>query len=449
MADEIGFRCSYRYRIYPTEEQIEYFNKNFEACRFVYNHYLRARIDAYEATKKTLKKPRIVPGTENDKKPQWERDDKGKVVYEEVENENYDPNAKPLSRFDNSKDLTSFKKSCINEDGVHFLQEVDAIALGYAIANLDAAYQNFFRRVKKGQAEGFPQFKRPGSVRKFKVRFKKLDKIRFPKQGSKYGSIVVPKIGPVKAIIHRLPEGTPVSLTIEHTSSGKWFATLNVKEVDKQPLEPLNDVIGVTTGISEWLVTSDGEVFDNPRRRDAIQKQLAKAQRVLSRRQGARKGEIPSKRYKKQQLKVARLNAKLAQQRQDDTHKLTHALISEHGTIISRDMAVKDMQSKQNNTFQPCVHRDINRKLADANLPEINRQLAYKAQWTGRTYIEVPSGTPTAQTCSKCGYKNTVLAKDLRATWTCPECGTKHNRKYNGAVNVLEAGLDILENKAK
>lgn len=86
----------------------------------------------------------------------------------------------------------------------------------------------------------------------------------------------------------------------------------------------------------------------------------------------------------------------------------------------------------------------LRQSIADANFAEINRQLAYKGEWAGRTVVVVPSDFPTAQVCSKCGHKETVLAKDLRATWTCPECGCRRDRKANGAANVLAAGRDIL-----
>lgn len=440
-----GFQLSYRYRIHPTAEQAAFFEQNFECCRFVYNHYLRARIDAYERTQETLSRPKIVEGTEDNEKPEWVRDAQGKVIYEDVPNANYDPEAKPMSLYDTTYDIKDFKKQHSNNEGEHFLLEADASSLIYSLRNLDAAYQNFFRGRKTGQKVGFPQFKRKGSVKKYKTQFNNLAHIKFPKDGTKYGWIKVPKAGWVKTIIHRYPEGLPITISIEHTAADRWYATLNVKEVDIKPLSPKSDTIGLTTGISEWLVTSDGEVFDNPRRRDAMQKRLTRAQRILSRRQGAKKGQTPSKRYKKQQLRVALLNAKLAAQRSDDTHKLTHTLVAEHGTIISRQMAVQDMKAKgEDKALQGKARHQVNRKLDDANLFEINRQLAYKSLWAGRTYIEVPSTQPTAQTCSQCGYKYTVLAKDLRPKWTCPECGAKHHRKANGALNVLDAGLEMI-----
>ena len=202
-------------------------------------------------------------------------------------------------------------------------------------------------------------------------------------------------------------------------------------------------MVGVATGISEWVVTSDGEVVENPRRREKAARRLARAQRKLARKQGAREGERKSANYMKQKRKVAKLQAKVADQRADDTHKLTHALVSEHGAIASREMRVKDMQQR-NKKERGKVGREMNGRLSDANLFEINRQLAYKSAWAGRGFVLVPHDYPTAQTCSACGHKETVLAGDLRPRWTCPECGARHHRKANGAANVLDAANDIL-----
>ena len=95
------------------------------------------------------------------------------------------------------------------------------------------------------------------------------------------------------------------------------------------------------------------------------------------------------------------------------------------------------------------VQRALNRRTSDGNFSEFNRQLAYKSAWANRAFVEVPNDTPTAQVCSRCGHEELVLAKDLRSKWTCFECGAQHDRKANGAQNVLEAGLDILHDRER
>lgn len=129
------------------------------------------------------------------------------------------------------------------------------------------------------------------------------------------------------------------------------------------------------------------------------------------------------------------------------THNATRELINGYGTIAARQMGSKEMQQHDGAATKDLprkVKKMLNRKMIDGNFAEFNRQLAYKSAWANRTFVEVPGDTPTAQVCSRCGHEELVLARDLRPAWTCPECGAKHDRKANGAQNVLEAGKDIL-----
>ena len=155
--EEHGVRLSYKFRIYPTPSQCEAIKANIDASRFVYNHYLRVRMDAYERTQQELRRSKPACDEQgnvqcdHDGKEIWERTEGGKVVFHTVPNPTYDPAAKAMSMFDTSKDLTRLKKELVDEDGKPWLKEADATALIYALRNLDTAYQNFFRGIKKGQ----------------------------------------------------------------------------------------------------------------------------------------------------------------------------------------------------------------------------------------------------------------------------------------------------------
>lgn len=154
--EEHGVRLSYKFRIYPTPSQCEAIKANIDASRFVYNHYLRARMDAYERTQQEVRRPKPACDEQGnvqcdqDGKEIWERTEGGKVVFHTIPNPTYDPAAKVMSMFDTSKDLTRLKKELVDEDGKPWLKEADATALIYALRNLDTAYQNFFRGIKKG-----------------------------------------------------------------------------------------------------------------------------------------------------------------------------------------------------------------------------------------------------------------------------------------------------------
>lgn len=435
-------QVAYKYRIYPKPEQEREMMATVGCCRWVYNHFLRERTEAYNRTRPTLRRHKLAEGADpSDERPEWARDEDGEYVWEEYENGSYDPEAKRMTMFDTSKALTRLKKETVDEDGRRWLNDADSVALVYALRNLEAAYRNFFKRVKKGEKPGYPRYKRKGEGRDSYRTNMKAEWIDGGGEG-RAASIRLPKVGRLRAVVHRPPEGEPYAATVSRDAAGRWFCCVSCKCAPAEPLPERRDMVGVTTGISEWLVTSDGEVVENPRRRDRSARRLARAQRKLSRKQGAREGERKSANYLKQQRRVAKLNAKVADQRADDTHKLTHSLVAEHGAIASREMRVRDMQ--QGNKKKGKVGRETNRKLGDANLSEINRQLAYKSEWAGRGFVLVPHDYPTAQTCSACGHKETVLAGDLRPRWTCPACGTRHHRKANGAVNVLDAANDIL-----
>ena len=428
---EQGFRLSYKFRLYPTPEQAAYFNTNFGCCRYVYNHFLAERIAAYERTRETLRKPIV------DEEGRFITDDKGKTVYEDVPNEKYVPGSKPMSFYDTSKALTRLKKENVDEEGHKWLYDADATALVYALRHLDSAYQNFFRRMKQGGNPGFPRFKsRNNSRQSFTVADCKI--------GENY--VVLAKIGKVKARIHREVEGTIVSASISRNAAHQYFISINVKEAEIPSLPAKDNEVGITMGLKKWVTTSDGEVFERPDT-EKLRKKLAREQRKLSRKVGAGKGEIPSNNYEKQKLKVARLQNRIANIRSNATHDLTREIVDSYGMIATRDMGAAELvkqDSKATKDLPRKVKRSMNRATADANFAEINRQLAYKALWGGRTFVEVPKDTPTAQVCAACGHKNVVLAQDLRSEWTCPECGAAHDRKYNGAVNVLEAGRDLL-----
>lgn len=428
---EQGFRLSYKFRLYPTPEQAAYFNTNFGCCRYVYNHFLAERIAAYERTRETLRKPIV------DEEGRFITDDKGRTVYEDIPNEKYIPGSKPMSFYGTSKALTRLKKETVDEEGHKWLYDADATALVYALRHLDSAYQNFFRRVKQGGNPGFPKFKSWNSSRQsFTVADCKV--------GENY--VELAKIGKVKARIHREVNGTIVSASISRNAAHQYFISINVKEAEIPSLPAKDNEVGITMGLKKWVTTSDGEVFERPDT-EKLRKKLAREQRKLSRKVGAGKGEIPSNNYEKQKLKVARLQNRIANIRSNATHDLTRQIVDSYGTIATRDMGAAELvkqDSKATKDLPRKVKRSMNRATADANFAEINRQLAYKALWGGRTFIEVPKDTPTAQVCTVCGHKNVVLAQDLRSEWTCPECGAVHNRKYNGAVNVLKAGCDLL-----
>lgn len=462
-----GISLSYKYRLYPTPEQEEAIGFEFRACRFVFNHFLRARKDSWERTQKTLRRPKLAPGADPEAKhPDYVKDEKGKTVWEEYVNDGYDPEAKAMGKVP-SQALTGFKGECLDEEGRPWLKDADSSALNYAIKNLDAAFDNFFRGRSSGRLVGYPRFKsRFDSAQSYKTSggqllgtypdgspakliLKGMGKTPVPSplpedhqcRKADWRYLYLPKVGKVRIKVHRVPEGTFVATAVSRTASGKYYAAVNVKAAAPKPAPNGHGEVGITFGASHWVTTSDGQQFDLPERLARLQRRKAIAQRDLARKQ---KG---SANYRKQRLKVANIDEKIANIRKDATHKLTRELVDSYDVIASRNMGSSDMMqhgSEATKDLPKKVQRALNRKTTDGNFFEFNRQLAYKSAWADRAFVEVPGDTPTAQVCSRCGHEELVLAKDLRPKWTCPECGAAHDRKANGAQNVLEAGLDIL-----
>lgn len=468
---ETGRRLSYRYRIYPTPEQEAQMCYTLGGCQFVYNRFLRERIDAYERTQPELRRPEVVldengrPKLDNNGREVYRRDDDGKVIYTTVPNENYDPNAKPLTRFDTGRMLTQLKNSLPDKnDGHLWLNDIDAVALNYSLIHLDRAYQNFFQGLKKGQKIGFPKFKNhknPMLAYTTKVQLvgrdasgkRVAEKKTIPSDITSepkladvtWTHIYVPKIGDVKAKIHRLPQGTFVAASISTDAAGRWFCSLNVKEADDLPETRAAGEVGITFGASRWVTDSAGGTADMPEGMRRRYKRKIRAQRDLSRMVEG------SNNWKKQKKKLARIEASIADCRRNATHDLTHRYVMKYDTICTREMQSKKMAQHKRGATEKLprrVQHHLNRLVMDNNFFEVNRQLAYKADWNRRAFALVPCDTPTAQVCHDCGYKETLLIDDLRPTWTCPACGTRHDRKNNGADNVLDAGLDILNEQA-
>lgn len=419
-------RLSYKYRIYPTEAQKEAIQANIDACRYIYNSLLRMRIDSYQATKPTLRTHVLAPGADPEsERPEWLRGEGGEWVYEEIPNPDYDPEAKPLTKFDCSKLVSTIKSQTVSEDGRFFLKEADSTALIYANNNLDTAYQAFFRRVKQGGKPGFPRFKsRKNPMRAYKTAgavisrrygegWEKLKSLSDAE--GKWTHVYLPKVGFVRAKIHRMPQGEQVSCVVRAEADGTYYAVINVKNAPmSEAAAPVAGPVGITFGVSHWAVDSDGEVRDLP--------------------------------------DTSALEAKIRRKREYAVHGLTSELSKTHEAVASREMASKDMlerDSRATKTIPRKARRSINKGITEGSFAEVNRQLAYKCAWRGVPFALVPSTTATAQTCSVCGHVEKAVADDLRPRWHCPECGTVHDRKGNGAQNVLEEGMRLLAEAAE
>ena len=303
-----------------------------------------------------------------------------------------------------------------------WLTEVNSQALLNTIRNLDTAYKNFFRDT---HAVGFPRFKSRKNRQSFQcpqhcsVDFKK-------------GTLSIPKAKGIPVVLHRRFKGMVKTVIVSMTPSGKYFASVLVDTaIQELPASAIqgNTTLGIDLGIKSLAVCSDWRTFDNPKNLQRSLDRLKLLQKRLSRKQ---KG---SANRNKARILVARLQERIANSRKDNLHKITHALTHESQvrTICMEHLNVKGMQRNHH----------LAQAVGDASFGTFLTLLEYKCSWYGVNLIKIDRFAPSSKTCGQCGYVYKGLKLSERS-WTCPECGTHHDRDFNAACNIKEFGLKAL-----
>jgi len=354
---------SYRYRIYPNRVQREAFAKQFGCCRFVYNYFLRQRIDYY-------------------------------AVHKVGEGK------KSLTYVDTSALLTQLKRP----PEYIWLNEGNAQALQQSLRDLDKAYNNFFN--KRAQ---FPKFKKKSNRQSFRVPqgFSLCD-----------GWLHLPKLAPIKIVLHRPIEGTAKHVTITTTPAGAYYASFCCEYEIPEP-EYKGATIGIDLGVKDFLVTSEGEHVAAPKHLRQAEKRLHRLQRKLSRRTKGSRGR------EKARIAVAKQHDKVANRRADFLHKLSRRMVDENQVICAESLNVKGMLAN---------HR-LAKSISDCGWSEYLRQVKYKGAWFGCDLLYCDRFFPSSKRCHDCGYILNSLPLSVRG-WTCPACGTIHDRDENAARNI-------------
>jgi len=354
----------YKYRLYPTNSQKELISKHIGSSRFVYNLSLETKNIAYLGSKHNF------------------------------------------SQFDLIKQLPELKKEC------EWLKEVNSQSLQQSIQNMEIAFKNFFK------GGGFPKFK---SKHKGKQSFPIPQNVILNLEKSE---LIIPKFKKkgIKIVIHREIKGTIKSAIISVTPTGKYFASLLVDtkiETPKKVAINENTTVGIDLGIKDFAITSNGEVFNNPKYLKKSQSKLKYIQRKYSKSKG--------KRTKKQ---LSLIHEKITNKRKDFLHKISTQLVRENQTIALETLAVKNMVKNH------CLAQAI----SDASWSTFVSMIEYKANWQGKNVLRIGKFAPSSKTCSFCGYINKELTLKDRE-WTCKKCDTTHDRDINAAINIKSFAL--------
>ncbi|WP_028220973.1 RNA-guided endonuclease InsQ/TnpB family protein [Paraburkholderia oxyphila] len=307
--------------------------------------------------------------------------------------------------------LTALKKTQEHA----WLNEVSSVPVQQALRHLQTAFANFFAKRAK-----YPNFRRKGGVQSAEYTTS-----AFKWDGT---ALKLAKMDEPLAIrwSRTLPKGAkPTTVTVSKDTAGRYHVSILCDDVVLEKTK-VKGQVGIDLGLTHFAILSTGEKVGAPNTFRKYENKLAKQQRRLAKKQ---KG---SARRMKAKLKVAKLHARVADARRDFLHKLSTRLINENQVIAIESLAVSNMQKNSR----------LAKSISDASWSEFIRQLTYKAEWYGRTLIGIDRWYPSSKRCSDCGHTVQKMPLGVRS-WTCPECGSIHDRDVNAARNVLAAGLAV------
>lgn len=368
-------------RLYPNVTQATQINKLLGCYRVVYNQCLNRKIQSYEENK----------------------------------------------IFENQTSLGYFiHHELLKDDNFAWLREQNTKVLKQAVIDMLDAYKRFFK-----QHTGYPKFKSKkdnkqscrfelGAISKrnvytdYKLSLANIKNVKF-RCNKKYAEYLQKyKQNIRQATLTRLP-------------CGEYYLSILVDGDLTHKVKESHHTIGIDLGIKDFVITSDGEVFNNLHFKKSESDKLKRLQKQLSRK------ENNSNNRNKTRIKLAKAYKRITDKKQYYLHQISNYLIDENQVICMEDLNVSGMLK--------------NHKLAgniqELNFGEFRRMLEYKANWYGRKLIFVDRFYPSSKTCNHCGYVNKKLKLSDRQ-WVCPNCGEIIERDYNAALNIRDEGVRLI-----
>lgn len=297
-----------------------------------------------------------------------------------------------------------------------YLSEVSSVPLQQVLRTQQKAFANFF-----AQRARYPRYKsRDGrqSAEYTRSAFRWRDgRLHLAKQAGPLDLVWSwPAIDPTTI--------DPSTVTVSRDPDGRWYVSLACDVPDPEQAAPTGAVVGVDLGLKDFAVTSDGQRIAHPKTLAKRERNLARYQRRMARKQRGSENRAKAK------AKVARAHRKVRASRTDFLHRASTRLVRDHDVIVVEDLNVKGMVR----------NRSLAKSISDSGWSAFRAMLAYKAEKAGKRLVVIDRWYPSSKTCSTCGHLLAALSLGTRH-WTCPGCGTRHDRDENAAKNILSAGL--------
>ena len=370
-------------RLYPNKEQELKLNRVLGCYRFVYNQTLARKQQEYTDNKKSL-------------------------------------GLKELSKY--------FHNELLKDEQYSWLKEENTKIMKQAIRQMLSAYERFFK-----QHNGFPKFKSK------KDKQSALFPLEAISKKNTFGTRKITLTQPLKDIRFRcsdlnhnrlrLYRDGIRSATLSKTKSGNFFLSISIElpneEVVKFKLT--NEHVGIDLGVKDFVITSDGEVFENKHFYKSQEQKIAKLQHQLSKKQK------DSNNRNKARIKLAKAFEKLNNQKENYIHSVVNELLTYYDIIFMEDLNVSGMLK----------NHKLAKVIQEVGFYRFKSILVDKAFNNGKQVIFVDRFYPSSKICSVCGYKKHDLKLSDRE-WTCPQCGEHHDRDINAAMNILLEGERII-----